>query len=59
MKYIKTYKDDPDHPTELTRDEAKELISRYYNESECTYDELLDTPNRFNCMFSFLDIVAE
>ena len=59
MKYIKTYKDDPDHPTELTRDEAKELVSRYYNESVCTYDEMLDTPCTINCMFSYLDIVEE
>lgn len=59
MKYIKTYKDNPDQPTELTREEAKELIGRYYDETECSFDEMLDMPGMVNCMFSVLEIVAE
>ena len=58
MKYIKTYRDNGQQ-VELNHDEAKDLLSRYYTEKVATFDEMLEQPGTYPCMYSDLEVKAE
>lgn len=38
----------------LTRDQARDLLARNYTEVVCSFDEMLNTPNTYRCMYSTL-----
>ena len=44
--------------TEISHEEAKERISRYYEEIVATYDEMLSEPGVIPMMFSNIRIEA-
>lgn len=41
---------------EISREQAKELLSRNYIENECTFDEMLEQNEYIRCMFCELHI---
>ena len=55
MKYVKEWKDGSGSE-ELTRDQARDLVARYYNENAA--DDIIAHPGTINCMLSYL-IVTE
>ena len=56
MKYIKEWKDGSGSE-ELTVDQARELVSRYY--AADAVEEILSHPHDVNCMFSWLTITED
>ena len=56
MKYVKEWKDGSDSE-ELTVDQARELVSRYYVAD--AVEEILSHPHEVNCRFSYLIITED
>ena len=56
MKYVKVWKDGSGSE-ELTRDQARDLVSRCYVED--AVDEILSHPHEVNCRFSTLIITED
>ena len=53
MRYWRIEKEDG-RMYEIQREEARKLLSRNYQENVCTFDEMLDTPGDYPCMFCTL-----
>lgn len=53
MKYVRVEKIN-DKATILSREQAKELLSRNYTEKYCSYDEMLSEPGIYPCMYCYL-----
>lgn len=58
MKYLKTYKGE-EIGVEITKEEAKEVISRYYTEKEATYDEMLEQRGTIPCPYCYIDVIED
>lgn len=58
MKYLKTMKDEL-IGEEITKEEAKEIISRYYTEKVASYDEMLEQCGTIPCMYCNIDVIGD
>jgi hypothetical protein len=58
MKYLKTMKDEI-IGEEITKEEAKEIISRYYTEKVASYDEMLEQRGTIPCMYCYIDVISD
>lgn len=58
MKFQKMYKDEPNQWNDLTKEEAVETCSRYYNNPEEVIDSL-KPGDCLNCMFSYIRVVSD
>ena len=44
---------------EITKEQAKEIVSIYYVENECTYEELISYPGFIRGAYRSVEIVKE
>ena len=58
MKYLRVDKLDG-RTNFLDRQDAKELLSRNYEENVCSFDEMLSVPNEYPCMFCTLLVIED
>lgn len=58
MRYLRVEKTDR-RTYFLERHEALDLLSRNYTENVCSFDEMLNTPNEYPCMYCTLIVMDD